>query len=57
MGFRKKYIKPEIIRINLDNTISLIMVSNPGPRGGGNKGGSKDNNDPFKSPFGDKPFG
>jgi hypothetical protein len=55
---RKHYIKPELICIRLDNTISLVMMTttppNPPPRGSGSKGNS---NDPFKSPFGDKPFG
>jgi len=54
---KKQYIKPEILKIVLDNTISLQMQSappNPDPRGGGNKGGSSE---PFQSPFGDKPFG
>jgi hypothetical protein len=56
MTFKKQYIKPEIIRIVLDNTISLVMmtegVPNPDPRGG-----KKGNDTPFQSPFGDKPFG
>jgi hypothetical protein len=54
---KKQYIKPEIIRINLDYSISLVMMTtppvDPPPRGGGKKGGD----DPFKSPFSDKPFG
>jgi hypothetical protein len=58
MTHKKQYIKPEIIKIALDNTISLVMMTdtppNPPPRGGG-KGGN--DNDPFKSPFGNKPFG
>jgi hypothetical protein len=54
---KKQYIKPEIIRVKLDNSISLVMMTtpiNPPPRGG-----SKGNNssDPFASPFGNKPFG
>jgi hypothetical protein len=54
---KKKYTKPIITRILLDNVISLQMQSSPGnppdPRAGGNKG----KNDPFQSPFGNKPFG
>jgi hypothetical protein len=57
MGLKKKYIKPVITLINLDNTITLMMISNPGPRGGGKKGGSDGADTPFQSPFGDKPFG
>jgi hypothetical protein len=56
MTTKKQYIKPEIIRIDLDNTISLVMMTtptNPPPRGGG-KGGTPE---PFQSPFGNKPFG
>jgi hypothetical protein len=54
---KKLYIKPEIEKIVLDNTISLQMASTevpvvPPPRSEGNKGAS----DPFASPFGDKPF-
>jgi hypothetical protein len=55
---RKQYFKPEITRIILDNSISFIMMSPlpppnpPGPRGGGSKGADE----PFQSPFGDKPF-
>lgn len=61
---RKKYTKPEIIKIALDNTISLVMMTdippNPPPRGGGGGKGIKKRglDEPaFKSPFGDKPFG
>jgi hypothetical protein len=57
---RKPYSKPEVSRIALDNSISLVMMTdippNPDPRslhGGGKKG----NDTPFQSPFGDKPFG
>jgi hypothetical protein len=52
---KKKYTRPEINKISLDNTISLQMQSgptNPPPRTGGSKG----NDQPFQSPFGDKPF-
>lgn len=53
---RKKYIKPVVERLELDNSISLQMQSgpkDPPPRGGGSKGSDS----PFQSPFGDKPFG
>jgi hypothetical protein len=54
---KKQYIKPEITRVALDNTISLVMMTdmppNPPPRGGGSKG----EDSPFQSPFGNKPFG
>jgi hypothetical protein len=57
---KKSYNKPEITRVILDNSISLVMmtegVPNPDP-GGGRGGGKKGTDDPFQSPFGDKPFG
>ena len=53
---KKQYIKPELKRVYVDNSISIVMMTtippNPPPRGGGNKG-----SEPFQSPFGDKPFG
>jgi hypothetical protein len=52
----KKYIKPEVIRIALDNMVSLQAGSqppDPPPRTGGKKGGT---DELFQSPFGDKPF-
>ena len=56
MTIKKEYTKPEIARIILDKTISLVMMTatppNPPPRGGGGKGSDQ----PFQSPFGDKPF-
>jgi hypothetical protein len=58
MTVKKEYTKPEITRIILDKSISLVMMTTPpinppGPRGGGSKGSDQ----PFQSPFGDKPFG
>ena len=57
MSLKKQYIQPEIMRISLDNSISLVMMTatppNPPPRDSGGSKGS----DPFQSPFGDKPFG
>jgi hypothetical protein len=57
MTSKKRYIKPEILRVNIDNSISLVMMTttppDPPPRGGEKKG----TDSPFQSPFGDKPFG
>lgn len=51
---KRKYLKPEIVRVELDNSISLVMMTtvpiNPPPRG-------ETRPDPFSSPFDDKPFG
>ncbi len=57
MEIKRKYTKPSIKRIELDNSISLIMMTdipgNPDPRGDSK---SNPKSDPFESPFGDKPF-
>ena len=56
MTIKRQYLKPEVVRIILDRTVSLMMQSpppNPDPRGGGSKKGA---DQPFQSPFGDKPF-
>jgi len=52
---KKKYVTPVVNKIELDNSISLVMMTPtpPPPRGGG----SKTPDTPFQSPFGDKPFG
>jgi hypothetical protein len=52
---KKPYIKPSVNLVILDRSITLMMVSNGPPRGGG-AGGNKGNNEPFESPFRDKPF-
>lgn len=52
---KKQYTPPQVIKIDIDTTITLIMKSNvkpPKPRGGTTNG-----SEPFASPFGDKPFG
>jgi hypothetical protein len=59
---KKPYIKPDIEKIELDNTLTLLMQTpqptgpqpdNPNIRTDGSKGPASD---PFASPFGDKPF-
>lgn len=59
MPDRKRYIRPEITRVKLDNSICLMQMSpgppgNPNPRSGSSGKGEKE---PFQTPFGDKPFG
>jgi len=54
MKRKKKYIKPEITKIEIDNTISLVMMSHPPhpphpPKPPKPKGA-------FDSPFGDNTF-
>lgn len=69
MDLKKRYIKPDVQRFDIDNTISLVMMTdippNPPPRGRSRRNGDhgsrrtnrKGADDPtFKSPFGDKPF-
>jgi hypothetical protein len=54
---KRTYIKPEIIRVDLDNIISLQMQTqpaDPNPLKSSDK--TPAGNDPFASPFGDKPF-
>ena len=57
MEKKKLYIKPTIKKIELDSSISLVMMTtipdNPNPRG--SKGDPKD--EPFSSPFNNDPFG
>lgn len=57
METRKKYSRPEIIKVELDRTINLMFYSNPMnpmmmPTGDGSKG----TDSPFTSPFDNKPF-
>jgi len=55
---RRLYVRPAIIRIELDNSISLVMMTaappNPPPRRG--QHGDSEPDSPFASPFSDKPF-
>jgi len=58
MGVKKRrYVRPEVIRIELDNSISLVMMTaappHPPPRG---RSGTSQPDSPFSSPFSDKPF-
>ncbi|NSW95809.1 MAG: hypothetical protein HPY62_13960 [Bacteroidales bacterium] len=62
MNQKRSYKKPEISRVELDNTISLVMMTeippNPPPRPRGKGIDKKGLDEPhFQSPFGDKPFG
>ena len=59
---RKQYTNPLIERIELDSSISLVMMTpptDPGPRSPlGTKKGGNDFSNPFDNkPFDNKPFG
>jgi hypothetical protein len=56
MAKRKPYLKPEIKRIELDHSITLMMQSPPINPMMMPTGGSKGTDTPFTSPFDDKPF-
>jgi len=54
---KRRYVRPALIRVELDNSISLVMMTsappNPPPR---RRDGSSEPDSPFASPFSDKPF-
>ncbi|HLP71743.1 MAG TPA: hypothetical protein VK155_02500 [Bacteroidales bacterium] len=54
---KKAYIKPEVKRIDIDWSITIMMLSSPTdppPR----RGSTQPRQDPFQSPFdNNKPFG
>jgi hypothetical protein len=58
ISFKKPYEKPVVEKINIDNSISMVMMSNvpgnPDPLASGKKGQQQDT--PFASPFDNKPF-
>ncbi len=56
MKLKRPYIKPSATIIQIDSSITLMMISNPTPRGGGSNSPQKSNDQPFQTPFGDKPF-
>jgi len=53
---RRRYIKPAVERIELDNSISLVMMTTAPPPPPRPRGVGSSKNDPFQSPFSDKPF-
>jgi hypothetical protein len=53
---KKPYIKPEVFRVVLDSSISLVMMTTPPIDPPPHFGSEKKNDTPFQSPFGDKPF-
>jgi hypothetical protein len=57
-GKKRRYVRPAVIRIELDNSISLVMMTAAPPHPPGRKRGTGDSqpDSPFSSPFSDKPF-
>jgi hypothetical protein len=57
VNIKKKYIKPKVIKIRLDNTISLVMMTwHPGDGKPPHPPHPPHPHGTFESPFGDKPF-
>jgi len=56
MKIKKLYKKPEVIRVELDNSISLVMMTTTPPNPPPRPRGSGEKSSPFASPFSDKPF-
>jgi len=55
---KRRYIRPVVNEVAIDNTISIQMYSPPDPPDPDDRAGGKKGTDtPFQSPFGDKPFG
>jgi hypothetical protein len=55
---KRRYIRPAVNEVVIDNTISIQMYSPPDPPDPDDRtGGKKGTDTPFQSPFGDKPFG
>jgi hypothetical protein len=56
-GKKRRYVRPAVIRIELDNSISLVMMTAAPPHPPGRRRSSDSQPDsPFASPFSDKPF-
>jgi hypothetical protein len=54
---KRRYVRPAVIRIELDYSISLVMMTSAPPPPPPRRGiGDSKPNDPFASPFSDKPF-
>ncbi|MDX9773081.1 MAG: hypothetical protein RBT02_06635 [Bacteroidales bacterium] len=55
-GRKRRYIRPAVIRIELDNSISLVMMTSAPPHPPRRGSGDSQPDSPFASPFSDKPF-
>ena len=53
---KRRYVRPAVIRIELDYSISLVMMTSAPPPPPPRRGLGSKPDDPFASPFSDKPF-
>jgi hypothetical protein len=53
---KRRYVRPAVIRIELDYSISLVMMTAAPPPPPRRRLGDSKPEDPFSSPFSDKPF-
>jgi hypothetical protein len=53
---KRRYVKPSVVRIELDYSISLVMMTTAPPNPPRRRGIGDSKPDPFQSPFSDKPF-
>ncbi len=53
---KKQYTKPIVLKLEIDNSISLVMMTRPPMDPMDRSGSRKGADNPFSSPFGDKPF-
>jgi hypothetical protein len=53
---KRRYVRPAVIRIELDYCISLVMMTAAPPPPPRRRLGDTKPEDPFSSPFSDKPF-
>jgi len=53
---KRRYVRPAVIRIELDNSISLVMMTSAPPHPPRRNSSKSDPSSPFSSPFSDKPF-
>jgi len=53
---KRPYIKPEVVRVAIDNLFTLQASSMVPPMDPGMRASTKGSDTPFSSPFDDKPF-
>jgi hypothetical protein len=56
-GKKRRYVRPAVIRIELDNSVSLVMMTSAPPHPPGRRrGGDSQPDSPVSSPVSDMPF-